>query len=321
MRLDDAKREYLNYLAIERGSSSHTVEAYGRDLSRYLSYLEGEGVSDADDVTPAHVEGFMEALEQGAITGKPLKSSSVQRAVSAVKGFHRFMVREHICANHPTADLALPKKPQRLPDVISQEQARDLLDKPFQVAPEPRRRAHGEPDRTPVATFWRDKAILEVLYGCGLRVSELVGLNQLDVMPDEELIRVFGKGSKERVVPLMGTARRALESYLATWRPVLAAHARRQTAAVFLNGHGSRISRQAVYDMVRKYGEQVGIEGLHPHTLRHSFATHLLEGGADIRVVQELLGHSSVSTTQLYTHVDRTHVRMAYLGAHPRARE
>lgn len=296
MDLARACAEYLDYLSVERGSSPNTVEAYGRDLGRYLAYLAQDGVTRPDEVTREEIRGHIRALEDVG-----LSPASVERAVSAIKGFHRFMVAEQITAVHPTAELPLPAKPSRLPDVISREQAAALLDQPFP------RTASGQ----------RDRAMLEVLYGCGLRVSELCGLDQRDVVLEDEVLRVFGKGSKERVVPVMGTAAATLASYLGEWRSGLVG--RTSVPAVFLNAHGGRISRQSVHSIVERYGRVVGIEGLHPHTLRHSFATHLLEGGADLRIVQELLGHADISTTQLYTHVDRTHVRMAYLCAHPRA--
>ncbi len=296
MDLARAKREYLDYLAIERGSSANTVEAYGRDLERYLAFLADRGVSDPEAVTRALIEEHIAALVDVG-----LAPTSVERAVSAIKGFHRFMVAEQICTAHPTADLPLPSKPKHLPDVLSIEQARALLDQTFRDT----------------ATDQRDRAILEVLYGCGLRVSELCGLDQREVYLDDEMLRVFGKGSKERMVPIMGGAAEALGSYLVRWRPQLVG--KKPSSAVFLNARGGRISRQSVHAICEKYGRLAGIEGLHPHTLRHSFATHMLEGGADLRIVQEILGHANIATTQLYTHIDRTHVRMAYLAAHPRA--
>lgn len=296
MDLAHARGEYLDYLSVERGSSPNTVEAYGRDLDRYLTFLAQDGVTTPDAVTREEVRSHIEALEDVG-----LAPASVERAVSAIKGFHRFMVAEQITEVHPTADLPLPAKPSRLPDVISREQAAALLDQPF--------------PHTPAGQ--RDRTMLEVLYGCGLRVSELCDLDQRQVLLDEEVLRVFGKGSKERLVPIMGTAAAALADYLDEWRSGLVG--RVPTPAVFLNTHGGRISRQSVHTIVERYGRMVGITGLHPHTLRHSFATHVLEGGADLRIVQELLGHANISTTQLYTHIDRTHVRMAYLEAHPRA--
>lgn len=296
MDLSRALREYLNYLSIERNASPNTVAAYGRDLSRYLSALEGEDITSPDAVTRQAIEAHVAALVDVG-----LAPASVERAVSAIKGFHRFMVADEICENFPTADLPLPAKPARLPDVLSVEQAEALLDQPFPKT----------------AAGQRDRAILETLYGCGLRVSELCGLDLRDVRLDEEVVRVFGKGSKERVVPIMGSAARVMGDYFTQWRPGLVG--RTPTQAVFLNQRGGRISRQSVHAIVERAGRMVGVQGLHPHTLRHSFATHLLEGGADLRVVQELLGHADISTTQLYTHVDRTHVRGVYLAAHPRA--
>ncbi len=297
MDLARAKREYLDYLAIERGSSSNTVEAYGRDLDRYLAYLGDAGIGNPDDVTRPLIEGHIAALVDVG-----LAPASVERAVSAIKGFHRFMVAEQICSVHPTADLPLPAKPKHLPDVLSIEQTQALLDQTFRET----------------AADQRDRAILEVLYGCGLRVSELCGLDVREVYLDDEMLRVFGKGSKERLVPIMGSAAAALGDYLVRWRPQLVG--KHLSSAVFLNTRGGRISRQSVHAICEKYGRLAGIEGLHPHTLRHSFATHMLEGGADLRIVQEALGHANIATTQLYTHIDRSHVRMAYLSAHPRAR-
>lgn len=295
--LEGALREFLGYLAVERGSSPNTIEAYTRDLTRYVRYLSDEGVTSPDAVERRHVEAFLEELSEAG-----LAASSVERSLSAIKSFHRFMVAEQITENHPTAQLPLPKIPKRLPDVLTIDQAQALLDQPF--------------PQTPAGQ--RDRTMLEVLYGCGLRVSELCGLDVRDVFLGEELVRVMGKGSKERIVPLMGTANEAVDEYLRKWRPRLAGASR--SAAVFLSVRGRRVSRQTVHTEVARYGRLVGLEGLHPHTLRHSFATHLLEGGADLRIVQELLGHSSISTTQIYSHVDRTHVRWDYLTSHPRAK-
>ena len=297
MNLERARREYLSYLAVERGSSDNTVAAYGRDLARYLAWLGERGVSEPDEVTRELIEAHIAALAEVG-----LAPASVERAVSAIKGFHRFMVTDEICQDLPTADIPLPAKPDRLPDVISQADAERLLDQLFPATP----------------TGLRDHAILEVLYGCGLRASELCGLDLRAVLLDEGLVRVFGKGEKERVVPVLGAAASALEDYLDLGRGALVG--RRPCDAVFLNVRGGRLSRQSVHAIVEKYGRVAGIRDLHPHTLRHSFATHLLEGGADLRVVQELLGHANIATTQLYTHVDRTHVRRVYLAAHPRAR-
>lgn len=296
MELSRALKEYLNYVAVERGCSRNTVLAYGRDLRSYLAGLRREGITRPDQVTRERIEEHIRRLRESG-----LAISSVERAVSAIKGFHRFMVLEGVCDELPTADMPLPAKPSRLPDVLSREQAAALLDQPF--------------PQTPAGL--RDRAVLEVLYGCGLRASELCGLDRRAVLLDEELLRVFGKGSKERLVPILGTAAASLRAYLEEGRGALVG--RMPTPAVFLNVHGGRLSRQSVHAICEKYGRVAGIKGLHPHTLRHSFATHLLEGGADLRAVQELLGHADISTTQLYTHLDRSHIRRVYLAAHPRA--
>ena len=298
--IGDACEEYLAFLAVERGASQNTIAAYRRDLDLYRAYLEDRGIGSMDEVTHDIVTDYLGTLrEQG------YSDSTIQRRASTVKGLHKFSVRENLTDEHPTAQLKLPKIPDRLPDVISVEQVNRLLDQPF-----PKN-----------AAGVRDHAILEVLYGCGMRVSELTGLDMGALFLDDGLIRVFGKGSKERVVPICGTALDALEDYLGGARGELASRFPKaeDANAVFLNVRGGRLTRQAVHDIVAKYGACVGIKDLHPHTLRHSFATHMLSGGAQLRELQEMLGHSDISTTQIYTHVDRTHVREEYLAAHPRA--
>ena len=299
--LSRAAGEYLAYLAVERGLSDNTVAAYRRDLSAYLDFLSERGIADPDRVSRRDVDDFVAARRDGGYA-----DASIERALSAVKGFHAFMVRENMATEHPTSAVKLPKKEERLPDFISIDAAARLVEQPF----------------APTATGARDCAVLEVLYGCGLRVSELVSLDVRDLYLDEGFVRVFGKGSKERLVPLVGSARRALTAYLDGPRAELASHARRAAApsAVFLNKNGGRLSRQSVHTLCERYGRTVGIEGLHPHTLRHSFATHMLAGGADLRVLQEILGHANIATTQIYTHVDRTQLTEVYLAAHPRAR-
>ncbi len=298
--LGEAFSEFRAYLAVERGLSSNTVEAYSRDVASYIAFLAEQGVTDPDEIERGTVESYVAARRLGGYA-----SSSIGRSVSAVKGFHAFTAAEGIARAHPTAAIALPKKEERLPKSLSVEQVSALLDQPF----------------PPGALGGRDHAMLEVLYGCGLRVSELAGLDVRDAFLDEGFLRATGKGSKERLVPLLGAAAGALGEYLGSARGELAAHARTAapSSAVFLNKNGGRISRQAIHRIVERAGRAVGIEGLHPHTLRHTFATHMLAGGADLRVLQEILGHADISTTQIYTHVDRTHLREVYLGSHPRA--
>jgi integrase/recombinase XerD len=298
MRLEDARKEFVAYLVAERGSSPNTVDAYERDLGRYVRFLHERGVDDVEDVTRGDVEAFVAEFAE-----LDYAASSADRALSAVRSMHAFLLAEDLTTRNPTRDVPAPKQPARLPHVLSIEQARALLEQPF----------------APTAAAQRDRAMLEVLYGCGLRVSELCGLDLRFVMADEGLVRVLGKGSKERVVPLLGAAASALEEYVRVWRPQLVRVGRPEDA-VFLNRRGGRLSRQTVHAVCERYGRLVGIEGLHPHTLRHSYATHLVEGGADLRVVQELLGHANIATTQIYSNIDRTHVRWEYLTAHPRAR-
>lgn len=317
MELKQAKDEYLNYLTVERGSTQNTLDSYAHDLERYTSSLAREQLIDPLRMRRADIEKHLAELSQAG-----LAPSSVQRAASAIKGFHRFMVVEGICDQNPALRVKLPKKPEHLPDVLSHEQVFDLLDKPFakEAEPAPKTLKSGALSEKPRACFYRDKAILEVLYGCGLRVSELCNLELRDVVFEEDVIRVMGKGLKERLVPLMGTAKTALKIYIDTWRPHLVS-TKSQNPAVFLSVRGTKITRQAVHAICETYGALVDIKGLHPHTLRHTYATHLLEGGMDLRSVQELLGHASIATTQLYTHVDRAYVREVYLAAHPRAKK
>lgn len=299
--MDTTIDEFLGHLAIERGASPLTVEAYRRDLMQYTEVLESRGVASPASASREDIAAFVSALHE-----RGLAPSSVERKVSAVKSYHKFLVREGITEALPTATLPLPKVPERLPDVISVADAEKLLSQPFPDGP----------------VGYRDRAMLEVLYGCGMRASELVGLDIADVDLDAGFVRVFGKGGKERVVPVGGAAERALREYLAHGRALLRAKkstVRRDPSAVFVNQRGQRMTRQAVFVLVRRYGGRVGLE-LHPHTLRHSYATHMLQGGADLRSLQEMLGHADISTTQVYTHVDRTHIREEYLSTHPRAR-
>lgn len=298
--LERGVEEYLDYLRVERGSSPLTVEAYGRDLAAWTGWLAVVcDVDGPDAVTRGHVESYAAYLQDQGYA-----PASVERALSAIKGLHRFLYADGLSAVFPTADIKLPKKPDRLPRAITVGQAFDLLDQPF----------------PPTCAGRRDQTILEVLYGCGLRVSELCGLDLSEVYLGEGFLRILGKSGKERLVPIVGSAARALADYLSSARSGLRSLGGAQDLrAVFLNARGGRISRQSVHRVVERAGVTVGISGLHPHTLRHSFATHMLAGGADLRVLQEILGHADISTTQLYTHVDREHIREEYYLAHPRA--
>jgi len=295
---------YLRHLAIERGRSAHTVAAYRRDLSRFLETLSVVEVRSPAGMAPEHVVGFLRGLREGPA---PLAASSVARMSSSVRGFTRFLVDEGRLAKDPAADIVGPKQPDRLPKALTIAQVESLL------------AATGGEE--PAAL--RDRALLELLYATGARVSEAVSLNVDDLVGEDgtaEMVRLLGKGGKQRIVPVGSFARAALDAYLVRARPLLSARGR-ATPALFLGMRGARLSRQNAWLVIRAAGERakLGVE-ISPHSLRHSFATHLLQGGADVRVVQELLGHASVATTQIYTRVTADALRDVYVTAHPRAR-
>jgi integrase/recombinase XerD len=297
--------DYLAHLAVERGVAANTLAAYGRDLRRYLDHLEHlRGVTRLGDVSEAQVAGFLAALREGDADHPPLSASSAARAVVAVRGLHRFAARDGIVADDVARAVRPPAPPRRLPKAISVDDVERLLE------------AAGF-DGTPLAL--RDRALLEVLYGTGARISEAVGLD-IDDLVDRDAVVLHGKGGKERLVPVGSYARKAVDDYLVRARPALAA-AGRGTPRLFLNARGGPLSRQSAWTILRVAAERAGLATeISPHTLRHSYATHLLDGGADVRVVQELLGHASVSTTQVYTLVTVDRLREVYATAHPRAR-
>ena len=288
--------------------AKNTLAAYARDLSRYQSYLTDLGLSSPTQITKQQVFAFGELL----VTKHGLKASSVARVLSGVRGLHRFWLMEQVTENDVAATIKPPNTAKRLPKAISLNKVELLLDA---AGPDPNDELAAAQDPIKV----RDRALLELLYATGGRVSEIVNLD-LDDLIDKSLIRLFGKGSKERVVPVGSYAQRAIENYLVRVRPSLATLGK-GTPAVFLNQRGGRLSRQTAWQIIADAAERAGLDGhISPHTLRHSFATHLLEGGADVRVVQELLGHSSVATTQIYTLVTVDALREIYATAHPRAR-
>lgn len=291
--------KYLRHLSVERGLSKNTLNAYRADLVKYENYLEAHGHSLAT-VSAGALSEY--AISLGA---EDLKASSITRALAAIRGLHKFMALEGIRVDDPTVKIRPPKLPFRLPKALSQQQVLALL---AASGPEP-------DDEVADLMRLRDRAILETMYSSGARVSEIVGLD-LDEIDDSGLVRVRGKGSKERVVPLGSFAMRAIQAYLVRTRPMLAELA--SSNALYLNSRGGRLSRQSIWSIIQKAGVACELE-VSPHSLRHSFATHLIEGGADVRVVQELLGHASVATTQIYTLVTIDTLREVYLNAHPRA--
>jgi integrase/recombinase XerD len=298
---------YLRHLTIERGMAKNTLLAYKRDLAKYLEILEKEGITDSAQVTEFVVRDFAQSL----VSQKGLVATSVARILAAVRGFHKFMLFEGISDNDVSAAVKPPKAPKRLPKAISIQEIEILLKA---SGPEPDDVSGTAADIIRV----RDRAILELLYATGARVSEIVNMD-LDDLIDPEIVRLFGKGSKERIVPVGRYAQAAVAAYLVRVRPTLATLSL-GTPALFLNQRGSRLSRQSIWQIISDSAQaaKLGVE-VSPHTFRHSFATHLLEGGADVRVVQELLGHASVTTTQIYTLVTVDALREIYASSHPRA--
>ena len=294
--------EFLTWLAVERGRSTNTLEAYRRDLRGYQAWLAEHGTA-IGEVSEADVVAFVNHLRS---SGRA--PSSVKRAAVAVRSLHRFLADEGLAGRDAGAGVETPRVPASLPKALTEDEVTSLIESVTGHEP----------------VDLRDRAVLEVLYGTGVRISELVGLSLADVDLDGALLRAFGKGAKERIVPLGRPARRSLAEWFDRGRPALEPErwARRGDAeAVFLNTRGGRLSRQGAWGVVRKHGDRVGLgDRLTPHVLRHSCATHMLDHGADIRVVQELLGHASIATTQVYTRVSAERLRQVYEQAHPRAR-
>lgn len=299
---------YLRHLTIERGMAKNTLAAYRADLARYSSFLEEKGIEQPGQITELAITEFAESLKLKS----GLISSSVARVLAGVRGLHKFWLLENITTGDVAAAVKPPKSPRNLPKAITVDQIEKLL---AAAGPDPADEAAMAADPVRV----RDRAMLELLYATGARISELINLD-LDDLVDPTLVRLFGKGSKERIVPVGGYAQRALDAYLVRTRPTLVGQGK-GTPALFLNQRGGRLSRQSAWQIISEAARVAELPGeISPHTFRHSFATHLLEGGADVRVVQELLGHSSVATTQIYTLVTVDKLREIYGTAHPRAR-
>lgn len=295
--LDKEIRRYFDFLRLEKGLTQHSLHSYQFDLVKYRAFLNGQHITAARNVTEAHLSEFLKTLSR-----QRLSPRTVSRILSAVRGFHRFLVGEGIHDDDPTENIDSPKRSKHLPGVLSIAEIESILKQPDT------REELGK----------RDRAILEVMYATGVRVSELTGLKQSDLMLDAELMLVFGKGSKERLVPIGKSAIDWVKKYQREAR-VRLARAGKSHDILFLNYRGGKLSRAAIRDMIVKYARRAGIKKeVHPHTFRHSFATHLLEGGADLRAVQEMLGHADISTTQIYTHIDREYLKEVHRTFHPR---
>lgn len=295
---------WLTHLIVERGVSTHTESNYRRDVNRYLTWLERAGITDLAAVSALDVEAYVADLRRGVDGAKPLATSSVARALVVARGLHNFGVAEGVLPRDVAAEVAPPQQGEQLPDTLSVAEVESLLDSCAGA--------------TPVGV--RDRALLELLYATGARVSEVLALNVDDASELEHgagVLTVTGKGNKQRLVPVGSHAQDALQAYLVRVRPSFATG---KSHALFLNTRGGALSRQSAWTAIKQAAERAGVhKDISPHTLRHSFATHLLEGGADVRTVQELLGHASVTTTQIYTHVTAENLREVWRQAHPRA--
>ena len=289
--------DFIDYLSVERGLALNTLESYGRDLRQYSDFLEKSRFSSIEQATRATIISYLLYLEkQGKAT------ATIARRLAALKSFYQFLVREKVLDRDPTANLESPKLEKRLPRVLSVKEVDQLLRQPNPVTP----------------AGLRDRGMLELLYATGIRVSELVNLNLADINLEMGYVRCTGKGSKERIVPLGSVAQRSVQEYLQRGRPRLVRSG--EERSLFVNHHGRRLTRQGFWKIVKKYASDAHIDKeITPHTLRHSFATHLLENGADLRSVQEMLGHADISTTQVYTHITKGRLKEVYAKTHPRA--
>ena len=293
--------DFLAYLEFERGLSRNTLEAYRSDLLQFGEYLRAVCV-DVTAATHEELGGFLSSLALGGEGRAPASAATLQRKAACLRSFYRYLRREDVIDHDPTADLRGPRKPAKLPDVLTRDEVLRLLRAPS--------------GNTPAAL--RDRALLELMYACGLRASEATGLEVDDIDVTERMLRARGKGSKERVVPIGREAVAALRAYAEHGRPELVGL--RNERHVFVNSRGAGLTRQGLYKIITGHASSVGLAGrVSPHTLRHTFATHLLSGGCDLRAVQEMLGHADVSTTQIYTHLSSERLRDVYFQAHPRA--
>tara|TARA_Y100001934_G_scaffold69664_1_gene86478 strand:+ start:578 stop:1465 length:888 start_codon:yes stop_codon:yes gene_type:complete len=290
-------QNYLTILRVERNFSAHTIDAYKRDIKQYLEHLDSNGIKSLDDISSEHIRDYVRKLNNTGLAAK-----SIARIISSIRSYHNFLSCEKIIKDNPALNLDSPKIPKKLPEVLSEKEISNIvkaIDDSYQFAK-------------------RDKAIIEMLYSCGIRVTELCDLETTNLFIEDDLIRVMGKGSKERLLPLGGRAKRFLNDYLNKTRDKLIK--KTSSSSVFVSRNGKPLTRAMINNILKKWCLASGItKSVSPHTLRHSFATHLLEGGADLRFVQALLGHSDISTTQIYTHLDKHHLKEIYKTHHPRS--
>ncbi len=299
-RFESEQEQYLHFLKLEKGLSANSLESYDRDLRRYLGFIWRDmGLSDLSGITLEHIEKFLEEL-----LAMKLSVSTISRNISTIRGFHQFAVIERWSPANPAELIELPRKGRKLPEVLDQQEVAALLDMP---------------DRSEILGK-RDAAVLELMYATGLRASETVELESDQFITELQLLRIIGKGNKERLVPVGGMAMEAVSDYLKNARPFLRKNVADARNRLFLSYRGKPLTRMSLWHIVTGAARKAGIQKpIHPHTLRHSFATHLLEGGADLRAVQEMLGHVSILTTEIYTHIDRSFLEEVHKSFHPRA--
>lgn len=290
-------KEYLATLKVEKNLSDNTINSYKSDLTSFLDFISQSGIDDLSEVKTTHIASFFKLLKNAG-----LNETSAARYFSSLKGFFKYLLRNDYITSNPIERISPPKISRKLPEVLNVREINAILD---------------QPDVQDTIGL-RDKAILELFYACGTRISELINIRINDLFLNEEVIRVFGKGSKERLIPIGSSAIKWIEEYLQKSRPILAKNFKSENY-LFLNQRGTKFSRMGIWKIVSHYSKQAGIEKkVHPHTFRHSFATHLIEGGADLRAVQEMLGHADISTTQIYTHIDRDYIKLVHKKYHPR---
>lgn len=295
--MDELLAKYIEYLSVERGLSKNTINSYKRDLKGYIGFLKLQNITDINYITRTVIVSYLILMQK-----KGKASASISRACAAIKSFHHFLVVDRLAEKDPTINLDTPKLEHRLPRVLTLNEVEQLLNQPD------------------VSNVWgmRDKTMLELLYATGIRVSELVFIKVEDINIEMGYLRCFGKGAKERIVPIGSVAIKYLKKYIDEVRPKLLK--RQDEKILFLNRQGKGLTRQGFWKIIRKYAQKAGItKNITPHTLRHSFATHLLENGADLRSVQEMLGHADISTTQIYTHITKSRIKEVYDRTHPRA--
>jgi integrase/recombinase XerD len=297
IKFEKKLNQFINFIKFEKGLSENTINSYRIDLTQYLLFLMINNIEDLNNVKDIHISNFLKILAES-----DLSDTTRIRYLSSIKSFHRFLFLEKIVDNDVSELIDLPKRKRKLPETLSIPEIDKILNQPNTSKP----------------IGIRDRSILETLYGCGIRVTELINLSKKDIIWESEIIRILGKGSKERIVPIGSSALFWLDKYIKEVRPKIVKKSL-TNEIIYLNLKGTKFSRMGIWKIIKEYSSKAGLDNVHPHTFRHSFATHLLEGGADLRAVQEMLGHSDISTTQIYTHIDKEFIKEVHKTFHPRA--